>query len=313
MDSCASFKILQYCSKDCAAKDWKSRAKGGLGQGHKEWCKIGGGEEGVDWEVRLVSSEKGQGLFAMRDFARHERILVERTFELDELQSGPPGPQAEFSALMPADGSSLDKFNLNCLGAGSSQENAVGLRHARSNHACRPNAYHYFEPVTRVKILITREVIAKGDEITHSYVHDLTLPAATFMLQEKWGIFCPDDCACKDVSWINQLATVEELDKQGVNQLQKGEAKEALRSVHELLAFEETLDASAITRTLYVGFQAAIALGQVPEALVFAKQGLALAETSFGPSSENALKYKPLVENPTQHRLYKVMLPKGIF
>jgi hypothetical protein len=264
----------------------------------------------VDWEVRQVSSEKGKGLFALRDFARHERILVERTFELDELQSGPPGPLAEFSALMPADGSSLDKFNLNCLGAGSSQENAVGLRHARANHACRPNAYHYFEPVTKVKILLTREAIAQGDEITHSYVHDLPLRSATIMLQEKWGIFCPDDCACKEVSRINQLVKVEELDQQGVSQLQKGEARAALRSVKELLAFEETLDASAITRTLHVGFQAAIALGEVSEALVFAKQGLALAEGSFGPASENAVKYRPLVENPKQHRLYKVMLQK---
>jgi hypothetical protein len=101
------------------------------------------------------------------------------------------------------------------------------------------------------------------------------------------------------------MTRVEELDEQAARQLQNGKATESLRSVKALLILEETLQALAVSivRTLYDEFQATIAIGKVSDAVSFAKQALALSEASFGPVSEEALRFKPRVKNPKQHRL----------
>jgi hypothetical protein len=209
---------------------------------------------------------------------------------------------------MPYDGSPLDKFELNYLGRADDNP-VIGIRIARANHTCRPNAYHFFETATRAMLLLTSAPIAKGDEINISYTNCMTASSATSLLQAKWGVFCPDGCACKSSSWVDQMAWVAELDQQATDQLTHREGEEALRGFKDLLLLKESLQSSASTTTLtlYDCFQAAIALGHVPEALSFVKQAFALAEQSFGPASEKALKYKTLVEDPMLHDLYAVL------
>ena len=70
---CGECRTRTYCSRECHTQDWKP---GGLGQGHKQWCSLGVGEEGVDWEVRHISDEKGLGMVALRTLQEGTRILV---------------------------------------------------------------------------------------------------------------------------------------------------------------------------------------------------------------------------------------------
>ncbi|KAJ1464718.1 hypothetical protein T484DRAFT_1757893 [Baffinella frigidus] len=70
---CGECRTRAYCSKECHSQDWKP---GGSGQGHKHWCALGVGEEGVDWAVRHISDEKGLGLVALRTLQEGTRILV---------------------------------------------------------------------------------------------------------------------------------------------------------------------------------------------------------------------------------------------
>ena len=52
---CGGCKKRTYCSEKCQRVDWKPS---GGGQGHKIWCQLLCGEEGVDWTVTFISEEK---------------------------------------------------------------------------------------------------------------------------------------------------------------------------------------------------------------------------------------------------------------
>jgi hypothetical protein len=143
----------------------------------------------VERRAWIISSAKGKGLFALRDFARHEHILVERSYKFDELVAGSLGLQAEFAALMLDGASKRDKFKLNCLAGDSPSARTLAIRISRANHDCLPNAYHYLEPATRVKLLLTSSPIVRGDEITISYILEKPPPIAMLMLQSKWASF----------------------------------------------------------------------------------------------------------------------------
>lgn len=65
---CGGCNARAYCSKQCQTQDWK--------QGHKRWCALRAGEEGVHWEVRYVSPEMGRGVFALRPLPEGFRIMV---------------------------------------------------------------------------------------------------------------------------------------------------------------------------------------------------------------------------------------------
>ena len=87
----------------CQARDWK--LKGGA---HKKWCGATG-EIGHDVAVRRVKG-KGMGLFALRRFARNEKIMVEHAaITTAQLRSGiaaavqgmPAGMQRAAGALVP--------------------------------------------------------------------------------------------------------------------------------------------------------------------------------------------------------------------
>ena len=73
---CGQCHKRAYCTKECQKKNWKA---GGSGQGHKTWCAVGAGEEGVDWKVRHISEQKGLGLVALRTLPEGFRIMVGTT------------------------------------------------------------------------------------------------------------------------------------------------------------------------------------------------------------------------------------------
>lgn len=85
---CGGCQRRAYCSKGCAAQDWK---KSSTGQGHKYWCNLSAGEEGLDWEVRHISSLKGFGIVALRTLPPGFKVIVERALSFHEATIGPEG------------------------------------------------------------------------------------------------------------------------------------------------------------------------------------------------------------------------------
>jgi hypothetical protein len=142
---CGKCKRRAYCSQACQKLDWS--LKNGDGQGHKNWCGLGYGEEDVDFEVAPIPG-KGLGLIAKRPIPIQFRILVEGSCSKDH-----PALQD----LMPLNGNTQDKILLNRLGCGTddSVDFAICLRLARANHSCAPNASHIYDDSTKVTIRIT--------------------------------------------------------------------------------------------------------------------------------------------------------------
>lgn len=66
-----------FCSRECQKADWKA--------GHKIWCGVAG-EINVDYDI-WEAEGKGLGVFALRDFKRGDKIMVEKP-----LTTSPHGP-----------------------------------------------------------------------------------------------------------------------------------------------------------------------------------------------------------------------------
>jgi hypothetical protein len=218
-----------YCSTECQKADWKV---GSSGAGHKTWCKVKPGVEGIHWEIRDISVEKGKGIVALVPFKQDERILVDRLFSEEEFFD--PSFRLKSKALLLAGGPSLkEKYVTNCIGSADDRGvfGGVCISLSRANHECSPSAVTYYDIETRSMVLHAAKPIKPGDEITISYP-DFLDPRCTGektkyaihsgILRQQYGIICPDGCACKDSS---QLARVQES-----NRLEK-EFQDAMTSV----------------------------------------------------------------------------------
>jgi hypothetical protein len=137
---CGKCKRRTYCSQACQKLDWS--LKKGDGQGHRNWCGLECGEEGIDFEVAPIPG-KGLGLIAKRPIPIQYRILVE-------------GPCSEdhpaLQDLMPLNGTLNEKIHLNGLGCGpeDSVDSVLCLRLARANHSCAPDAAHTYDETMKV-------------------------------------------------------------------------------------------------------------------------------------------------------------------
>ena len=65
-----------------------------------------------------MGGNKGLGLVSLRDYVRHEIIMVDRGLSKREFLCEDCG---ECDTLMPVDGSREDRFNLNAMACGSSE------------------------------------------------------------------------------------------------------------------------------------------------------------------------------------------------
>lgn len=141
-----------YCSKECQVSDWSLKKESG--QGHKNWCKLGCGEEDLDWEVAPVPG-KGLGLIAKRLIPPKFRILVDAVR---------PKTHPAIQDLMPTKGTIEEKYLLNALDCDTEGDDVMCLRIARANHNCDANADHYYDETFKVKILFSEREIQPGEQ-----------------------------------------------------------------------------------------------------------------------------------------------------
>jgi len=141
IQKCGRCHKRAYCSRKCQALDWSPKKRG---QGHKNWCGVDCGEEGLDWTVSAIPG-KGLGIVALRDIPKAYRIIVEAPVEKTH-----PGVKD----LMPLNGSLDDKYRLNKFrweGEDGDKEDVLCLRMARVNHSCAPNADYFYDKSVKVK------------------------------------------------------------------------------------------------------------------------------------------------------------------
>jgi hypothetical protein len=192
-------------------------------QGHKEWCQIPYGVEGIDWEVVLISSKKGYGIIAKRRFEKDERIMVERMYSAEEISSR-PCILRELSKLAPVRSDDMElKLMLNSIGSRDDRGTFGGIcvRISRINHACDPNAVTYYDDETKWMVLHAARPIEAGEEVTISYTEFMDPTCAgerslranhASNLLYQYGIVCPDGCACRSGASLARVMRSKELE-----------------------------------------------------------------------------------------------------
>jgi len=236
----------------------------GPGQGHKFWCGLEYGEEDIDWEIREISADKGLGVVALKTIPAGFRIMVEKGLTMADVIKGQP--PAAVHDLCPKGGSLKEKFELNSMSC-RGHVSVLCVRGSRFNHACDPNACHFFESTSGVKVFIAEREIKVGEEIVFSYssVDDISETQPAFLdpafcrsiLKTKWGITCPPDCICYDEKRRKLVQEARELDGLILKRASVADSKGALQAARQLIKLEETLKLSIITRcrTYYDAFQ----------------------------------------------------------
>ena len=249
MKHCSQCKKRAYCSRECQAKDWSEG-----GQGHKKWCKVGCGEEDVDWVIRDFPG-RGKGLVALRDFPRGARIMVDRGYTSFEIKQNPQ----RLANREPAGGTWKEKFEHNQLDAKPLP--LLCFHTICTLHSCNPNAAHWIDEEFQVDVLYSRRTIKAGDEITVSYHdframdHFVTPEEARMSLEESCGIVCPADCACRDETEIAQVRQAQSLEKTYLSLARACKIKEAFKVAKKLLRLYEDMNigVAAIYNARYFG------------------------------------------------------------
>ncbi|KAJ1458567.1 hypothetical protein M885DRAFT_561790 [Pelagophyceae sp. CCMP2097] len=318
--SAAGFKACSkcghrfYCSREHQVLDWK--------KGHKHWCGKAG-ELGYDFEVRAAEG-KGLGLFALRDFQRCEKILVERpVITVDKHDAAalarvrlPPDEaasvQTAVDALAPGSGDLRRTFETNCC-ALDDGDSAGGLfvHFSRVNHDCVGNSAHVFVPEHGLMLLVANFEISRGAEVTFSYCEQVPSKAErAWKLQFAWGFSCAC-AACNDAGLGAKLDRVYDLDAAVARLGSTGNVAASLRAGRALVCLydELRLPRRLYSRTFYDMFQIAISKrAHHRDAFKFIKLYPALshehAQLYYGCDCQEVRMKAKLVADPSSHRNY---------
>lgn len=308
---CGKCQKRLFCSRECQRKDWTNAA-------HRLSCGDAG-EIDVDYEVRDAGPGVGLGLFALRNFRKNERLLVERP--LFKVPSGslhfpdiPAAARKAVDALLPVEGSLLQKVNRNgmsCTDVSEGRgETGLFLIMSRMNHHCLGNADHQYIPHRGVKIAVANRDIAAGEEVTISYIAYAPRDQRRARLAFDYGIDCT--CSvCQDSELEMQLARAKELDDEIMETASSGKIEVALRKGVALLRIYDELQFSSWSyqRTYYDLFQVAITKKKyVEKGRRFIRQAYeALLAYTGDEHHPNVQRFKALIASPQDHRNYLIL------
>ena len=311
--TCAKCKKRKFCSKDCQKADWTT--------GHRLYCGIAG-EIGHDFEIRKVNDDVGMGVFALRDFAKNEKILAERpllkwqschlmSFSLSKV---PESARKTVAALLPTQGSLNEKMLRNgmaCTDDDVGGETGLFVSMSRINHECMPNSDHYFLHHRGVKILVASRSIRKGEQVTISYTPKYKpRDARRAHLAHNYRFQC--NCSvCNDPTLEQKLNRAHEMDESILHLGSAGKAEAALRKGRLLIQIYDELSFSSwlYHRTYYDLFQVAIIRNRsVREGRKYIRLAYesALAYTS-DKQDPSVKQMQGFVESPESHRNYLIL------
>jgi hypothetical protein len=271
---------------------------------------------GHDFEVRETDIPgKGLGVFALRDFAKNDKIMAERIAMSSEnyeiIHNGCLAVEVAIRKLNPPTDNLIDKFLLNAMNCPSEGGDVSGLfiTMSRVNHDCRGNTDHYFIDKHKVKILVAGKPILAGEEVSFSYVGG---SVDRSLLSLKWGFtcLCPT-CGDRDPALGDRVKEVAELDKQILILGSSGRVPEAIRAAKRLIWLYDQLGVSALmySRTYYDLFSLHV---QRQATFREAKEFIQLAYKSecevFAGCKDTTcgslMKFKNYVQNPESHPNY---------
>jgi hypothetical protein len=319
---CSKCKARYFCSVECQAQDWRT--------GHKQFCR-GVGEYGRDYCMQ-DSPGKGVGVFALRDFARGEKIMAERSLfgeimvtrpllfglisETVVTQSGlgvvcPPASQAAVDQLLPIGGGLVDKIRLNSIAVDDvGVKGGLFVRMSRVNHHCLGNSEHYFVAKRGVMVLCASSAIKRGQEITFAYkglasVDDFKHRRRN--LQQAFGF----DCACEVCTTTElgcRILGCLERDDQIFKLVSMARMEQAIRVGMRQLAEYDAIGMPLVNymRTYYDLFQAAIAKKQfVNQGRVFVRKSAEYLVMLCGEGNNDDIeRHLVYAERPELHRNY---------
>ena len=306
---CGGCKTRRFCSRECQTNDWKD--------GHKHWCGASG-QLGVDYEIRLTT-DKGCGLFALRDFKRGEKVAVEKPILVFDharflqekflnkstlFKDLSPSQKNAIESLAPTNATSLlQKVELNMMSQGDNGGSCLLINMSRVNHDCIGNSDHYFVKNHGLMLLIATNTISKDEEITFSYSNKCPHE----MLKEKWGI----DCHCDNVP---KLLEMSKLDDQILELASMAKEDEAISCALKLLKYYEEFGYGPIcfTRTYYDLFSLNVCKKRtLNDAVGWIKKAYDEECLLFSGCKDKKLQnlgslltYKRILEDPKTHHYY---------
>lgn len=282
--------------------------------GHKHWCGIAG-EVDKDFEVRDTDTGKGKGIFALKDFAKNDKIMAERfAMSSDDYQTVPFGSVAVEAAILqlePLNTFDLKaKFHLNAMKCSESGEmSGLFINMSRINHDCLGNSEHFYVENHKVKILLASRDIRAGEEITFSYIGDS--PSMKSFLVMKWGFNC--SCpTCQNPFAQDMLQEVAALDKQIIQMGQNGNVPGAINAAKRLIWLYDQLGTCALmySRTYYDLFSLNVCQrSTLNKAKEYIKRAYEAECAVYYPCADDACgsieKYREYMENITSHHNYR--------
>jgi len=300
---CGGCHKRAYCSIKCQLADWSWT---GIGQHHKYWCKMDCGEEDIDFEVVPVPG-KGLGIVAKKLIPAKYRIIVEGVHT-------DPLAHPAIKDLCPSYGSLKEKFATNMLAHDGVE--AIGLRISRANHDCYPNAGH-IDAISHanksVQVLYANRDIEIGEEICISYFScfsmdarrlyagmnpDSELKLIQHTLEDQYGIMCPSDCVCQDLTVRQMVLKGRRLRANISNQIRNGQPMAALQGLKQLLTIQKMVPTSLIhvSNTHYDALNAALCANRQEEALSHARSAFEIW-SSLTPNDDIVKKLKEKIES----------------
>lgn len=306
--------LRAYCCRECQVKDWKKGC-------HKVWCGKSG-EKCIDYEIRDAGEGKGLGLFALRDFERGEKILVERAVATQPADG--MGSSIDFSklnesstlmsatmALAPAGTSSLyEKFATNSAALGTEEDEGGGglfINFSRVNHDCIGNSDHYYASDQKLKLLVASHTIPAGAEVTFSYAGNAPTSARGMLLRMR-GFNCTC-AACLNPDIAAKLDHAIDLDRIIADLGRRNKTEQAIRAGESLIKIYDEVQASdrKYSRVYFDLYQIAIMRKSTLKlGLRYIRQAHTHALRYYGREEDEEVRnVKHFMDNPSAHFNYR--------
>jgi len=141
-------------------------------------------------------------------------------------------------------------------------------RISRVNHNCTPNAFQFAISGARAIALFAERDIAKGEELSLSYVPyndvckgiEVDGEVCRAALRFKYGVKCPEDCQCQDEAEAASVAAAKMLYSDMKQRHQMGDLAGALHSAEELLGLGDKCHMSSCNKVAVLFFASVLAV-----------------------------------------------------
>ena len=245
--------------------------------------------------------------------------------------------------MEPKEGSLDDKFLLNSFSGHPGRDggkNLLGLRSARVNHSCRPNAAVSYDETARVKIVIAQKDIHPGEEVCIIYSHFYNLESISptvgskkeiqllqslllsefemeevdpteiefemikKSLKDDWGIVCPSDCICKDTEIKRLVVEGKKLYQEMILSAASARVEDGIKAGEKLLEIHQELNfswAQIASAHLYL-FQIGITESSRQDFAVRHLEESLKIHRIAAPFSEQTAMCEELVKHPEVYR-----------